>query len=232
MVSTSYSEFNSGLQRIKYLLDLERKNYKEPIKTDEILAVEALRGGAVVLLVGMFEQCIKEMINEYIEDLTKNLNSANYANLPQILQTTNVFVGLNRVLEDRSKDKNNRISAILSTCKTITEFNLEPLAFTDTRSNPNSEQLKTLLKNIDMNDPYATLKSRFTNKWKTQVTDRFIPDKLDEIISKRNLVAHTGKAISVLSREDLKEYFRFIKILARILDIEIRIQMLKIKKSL
>jgi hypothetical protein len=67
------------------------------------------------------------------------------------------------------------------------------------------------------------MKVRFEVKWRKPVAHTFIADKLDEIVNRRHVVAHTAYALAI-TRGQLKESIRFLKVLAELLDAAIKRQ--------
>ncbi len=78
-----------------------------------------------------------------------------------------------------------------------------------------------MFSNVGIEKIFEVIKDRFENQWQTQVAHSFIPDKLDEIIRRRNVVAHTADALNI-TRSDLNESIKFLKTLANLLDLELK----------
>ena len=57
--------------------------------------------------------------------------------------------------------------------------------------------------------------------WNKPVADNFIENTLDEIIQRRHAVAHTAETIDI-NRAELKESIRFLKLVAKLLDAELK----------
>jgi hypothetical protein len=70
-LSRSYRDFQSSLRRAARLRTLEVQRYKDPPPPRQIIAVEALRGGAVVLMVAAFERYLKNAFEEYAEAIAR-----------------------------------------------------------------------------------------------------------------------------------------------------------------
>jgi len=98
---------------------------------------------------------------------------------------------------------------------------VNPLAFSDTGGNANPHNVKEMFACLGVTDIFGQIKKRFDSCWRKPTAATFIPDKLDEIVNRRHIVAHTADALKI-TRSDLNESLKFLKILARLLDIELR----------
>jgi hypothetical protein len=117
--------------------------------------------------------------------------------------------------------KINRLNDIEIACKKVVSGVVNPSAFNFTGGNPNSNCVKLMMKELDIDDIFGKIKVRFEKKWKKPVAIIFIADKLNEIVNRRHIVAHTANALNI-TRAQLNESIRFLKILTELLDIEIK----------
>ena len=97
---------------------------------------------------------------------------------------------------------------------------LNPTAFSGTSGNPGKAAVTELFRRVGFDNIFTVLHPRFESRWKHPVAANFPSDKLEEIVQRRHRVAHRADALTI-SRVDLKEAERFLRILAEVLDIEL-----------
>jgi RiboL-PSP-HEPN len=98
---------------------------------------------------------------------------------------------------------------------------LDPRVFTNTGSNPNSKTVTLMFSNLGIQKVFDIIKKGFEQQWNKPITHNSIEKTLDEIIQRRHAVAHTAVALDI-SRAELKESIRFLKIVAKLLDAELK----------
>lgn len=232
--SNALSEFKESLSIAEELLDVDKKNYHNPPRLNQQKAVQGLRGGAAVLMVAAFEYFLRQSVEESLSDLTIQPVKIAFEKLPEKMRINSVFNTLEQALKGPAFEEPtlriDRLVHIERACKLVLSGTINPLAFTNTGSNPNSKSIKLMFSDLGVKDIFGLIKPKFERKWGKPVAQTFISDKLDEIVNRRHIVAHTANALSI-SRSDLKESIRFLKILAALLDGEISIHIREIFKS-
>jgi HEPN superfamily RiboL-PSP-like protein len=221
--SKAFEDFKESLSIAEELLKIE-KGYSNPPRRHEQKAVQGLRGAVAVLVVASFEQFLKEVMEEYLTKLTmppvKPLNA-----LPDDARVCSIFNTLERAMKgppfQKAPAKKDRIPDIDVACRKILSDVINPVAFIDTAGNPNADRIKTLLKNLGLNDVFTGMQLRFESKWRKPVAHTFIADKLNEIVNRRHVVAHTAYALAI-TRGQLRESVRFLKIVAELVDFTIK----------
>jgi hypothetical protein len=218
--SAAFSELKDSLSIAQELLKIDKTYYSDPPKTHEQKPVQGLRGAASVFVVAAFERYLRNAIEEYLSKLT-TIPSTMYHLLPDDIRINSAFRTLDYAMKGSpnkpSKTKKERLPDIKGACQKVLDDVVNPTAFNNTGGNPSSVTLKNLLKDIDVNDIYGTIRSGFISKWGDPIAQTFIPDKLDEIVQRRHYVAHTANALNI-SRSQLKESIRFIQILSELID--------------
>jgi hypothetical protein len=214
------------------LVSIEAK-YADPPAPAQRTAALGLRGGAAVLMVASFEQFLKDLIIENLEKFSRD-PAIKYSKMPDRIRVYNAFGSLEKAMKGpinaRGGPRSKRLPDILTACKALATDRLIPSAFIDTGANPNRENVKEMLRGLDLVDVFSVIKSRFERSWGMPVSADFIADKLDEVVNRRHEVAHTGQALNI-SRRDLGESMKFLRILAEVLDICIRQHCQKIART-
>ncbi|HEX8472602.1 MAG TPA: HEPN domain-containing protein [Pyrinomonadaceae bacterium] len=221
--SSALKEFTDSLSIAEELLKIER-GYSNPPKSHEQKAVQGLRGGVSVLVVASFERFLKECIEEQLTTLTTH-PAISLNNLPDELKVCSTFNTLERAMKgqrfQKAPPKKDRLTDVEAACRRVISNVVNPDSFSAVGANPNSDRVGEMMKNLAIRDVFTVLHSRFERKWRKPVAHTFIRDKLDEIVNRRHRVAHTALALGI-SRGQLKESVRFLKILAELLDDEVR----------
>jgi len=230
--SNAFSQFRESLGMAEELLRIEKDTYHNPPRQSEQKAVQGLRGGAVVLMVATFENFLKQTFEEHLSKLTIH-PVITLDKLPEKMRVNCVYFTLDRAMKgppfQETPPKSQRLDEIDKACKMLVYQSVNPTVFSDTGSNPNSKTVKLMFSNIGIEKIFEVIKDGFETQWQTRVAHTFIPDKLDEIINRRHIVAHTANALNI-ARSDLNESLKFLKILASLLDLELKKHMDGIKR--
>ncbi len=220
----AYLEFRMALLMPLELMRQERQHIPDPPPPSQQNIVRGLRGGAAVLMVAAFEAFLDDMAVERIGEVQTYTPPIVFNKLPIALQEQNVFETLERALKgpkyQPAGTRASRIPAIRTASTWVSTDQLNPIAFGDTSGNPGKKAVPDLFKCFGFTDLFNTIRPRFENKWKAPVMPDFLGDKLDEIVQRRHRVAHRADALTI-SRTDLRESERFLRILAEVLDIEL-----------
>ena len=147
-----------------------------------------------------------------------------FSRLPPKMQENSVFGTLERAMKgplfEEPPPRFNRLQDIDRAIRLVISGVVNPAAFSETSGNPSSKRVREMFKAIGLNDVFAIAQPRFERGWGKPETHDFVPIKLDEIVRRRHVVAHTADALA-LSRSDLREAVRFLKLLALVLDQEL-----------
>lgn len=231
--SKSFDQFLISIASAEELLNIERSHYSNPPKSEHIKAVCGLRGGAAVLMVAAFENFLRQVFEECLIELSLPHVNIEFHKLPDRMQVQSIYASLEMASQGpkyQESKKIDRLSAIERACRVILSNKINPEAFCETKSSPNSKTVGDMFKNVDISDIFVVIKPAFEKKWKKAVAHTFLPDKLDEIVQKRHVVAHTADALN-LERRDLKDACRFLKILALVLNNQLQSHVAKTIKS-
>ena len=203
--------FNQSINMIDALLALE-SGYEEPSNASDTDAVNGLRGGALVLLVACFENYVKSHVAHFVTELNVHFISSNeydFDKLPERIVVLHYFSNVEKFIK-MGKVADRVVLAKKLYINTIAG-KMDGDMFADTRANPNSANVKSIFNNINVENIFNAIREDFISSWGRREIDDFISEKLNEIVGKRHEVAHTARLS--LSREDLKTYVRFIKII-------------------
>jgi hypothetical protein len=212
--SQAYAEFLASLELAKSLLIIE-SSYPDPAPPEKRKAAEGLRGGASVLMVAAFENYLKELVEEHLDELTRVPLKFKIEDVPQEM----VFNNLEHLVKVTTREKAaTKVQAYTNMAKIIVAGVMYPASFTEAvRSNPNSEKLKELFKRLGIKQFFEAIKADFDLLWGFSTADPFISGYLDGILQRRHTVAHTANALNI-SRVDLQESLRFLTILGTVCD--------------
>jgi hypothetical protein len=221
--SLAYVAFQPILRTSLELVRIDVRNYHDPPLLSEQDAVRGLRGGSAVLMVAGFETFLDDLITEWVQTLETHAPPVVFSMLPNLLQVENVYKTLDRAMKgpryQPPVDRFHRLPEIRRAGGLVANELLNPDAFTGTGGNPGKDAVKALFKQVGMSDMFSEAKPRFESKWRANVSTSFIGDKLDEIVQRRHRVAHRADALSI-SRRDLRDAIRFLRVFSETLDIE------------
>lgn len=219
--STALMEFENALALAQSLVDIERDTCHNPPRADEQAQALALRGGATVLMVAAFERFMRDMMVERIDELMHTRPRFPLTSLPDKMRVHHVYASLELAMKGRpyepSRDRINRLDGIDLACRYIIGDQLNSEVFGETGANPSSTTLRAMYKKIGVENLFAWIRPEFDRAWRKSESIRFVEDKLDEIVEKRHLVAHTADALNI-SRSDLNLWLKFLRLFAEALD--------------
>jgi hypothetical protein len=222
--SKAFGQFEESLGMAGELLDIEQRLYHSPPHLKEQQGVRGLRGAVAVLIVAAFEGFLRQLMEEHLWELGSRHLQLSFQKLPDKIRVNNIYNSLERAMRgplfQDPPPKVQRLVDIERACKIVIAGTVNPEAFCDTGGNPNSRNRRTMFSNINLSDITATVKSQFDRKWGKPTAQTFINDKLDEIVNRRHVVAHTADALNI-SRGDLRESIKFLRTLAQVIDLEL-----------
>lgn len=173
------------------------------IRSDGLLAANAISCGCVVLLSGYFESYLKESMQAFIQSVNKLEKP--FAKLPDEIQYTHFYKG-GQILQQTTKNKsaNNKkqsenIAVRLASVSNFIGYELVWEAFADMKSNPGPEVIKDAIKNIGVKDAWGKIHQIESHKGQLDIF-------LKSFVEKRNECAHTGRLPSAPTRSELIEY--------------------------
>lgn len=233
-MGVTYIQFKESLALASSLKKIERDKYPANPKSDKQPPVMGLRGGAAVLMVAAFEFFLKGLFEEEISTLNTIPVSIDFHKLPDEMKVKTVFHSLNQAMDgpryEVKPPKVDRIGEIVAACKLLIGEQVNPKAFSETGSNPNGDTVKKKFKEVGLPNIFDKINTAFIVKWGKPVAHDFIKSKLDEIVRTRHVVAHTADALNI-TRTNQNEAFKFLKILAELLEKELAKHIKVVKKN-
>jgi len=221
--SRSFQQFKEALEMAEELLKLEQQ-YRNPPRQNEQKAVRGLRGAAAVLMVAAFENFLRESMEEHLSKLSQNNLKLQFQKLPDKFRISSVYNSLDRAMKgppfQEAPPKIDRLADIERICKVIISGQVDPSVFIDTGGNPSPKNIKVLYSNIALENIFSRVRPKFDRKWGKPEAFSFVEDKLQEVVNRRHVVAHTADALKI-TRGNLREALRFLEILAHVLDMEL-----------
>lgn len=233
-MGVALEQFKESLELATSLKKIERAEYPANPTSANQSPVKGLRGGAAVLMVAAFEFFLARLFEEEISKLNTIPVSIDFDKLPDQLKNKSVYHGLNRAMNgplfQAKPPKVDRIPEILAACKLLINGQINPKAFSETGSNPNGDTVKEKFKEVGLQDIFGKIKNDFETKWNAPVAHDFIKSKLDEIVRTRHVVAHTADTLNI-TRSNQNEAFKFLKIIAELLEKELINHIKQVKKN-
>jgi hypothetical protein len=135
--------------------------------------------------------------------------------IPKCIRYHNAYSVLDHAIKGRGlsneelTDKVQRIEGIEEACKRVMKLQIEPAHFSETANNPGAVVLDKMCKNIGIFDVFARINRHIEDTRSIPVSKTYSRDKIDEIMNRRHLVAHTASVLNV-SRLDLKMSLEFL----------------------
>jgi RiboL-PSP-HEPN len=219
--SKSLRDFEKSLKRAGKLCELERRRYKDPPPPRQITAVEALRGGAVVLMVAAFERYLRDAFEEYTEVIAGRAKSTKHPKLDKAFVERNDYNFVNWLVRDSREVTIAKVVEMRRVARLIAAENFIPEAFSRTRANPGPETVKELFRDFGVPDAFRLIEGNLKNRYPRPFAPGFARGQLEAIIGRRNDVAHGGGALSI-ARADLEGWVVFMGALGRAVDNTLR----------
>jgi len=233
-MGVAFDQFKESLELAEALRKLERDHYPYNPNLAQQPSVKGLRGGASVLMVAAFEFFLRRLLEESISELNTVPATIDFDKLPDKLKVTAVFNGINNALRgplyEERPPKVDRINGIMAACRLLISEQIDPTAFSETSSNPNGNTVKEKFNEVGLSDVFSKIKATFEVMWGSPVALDFIKSKLDEIVRTRHVVAHTADALNI-SRASQNESFKFLRILAELLEGELQDHIKNIREN-
>lgn len=218
--SNALGDFISSLAAAERLARIEQR-YRDPPHPATAPTVEALRGGCCVLYVGSFERFLTEAFEEHLGALVGTPPPVAFAALPRKLFESSIFESLEFATRGPRHGavggRHARVPDVLAAARRIVAENIDPHALSQTKGNPDADRVNEMFRALGMTDALNDVRPRFDAMWTKPEASTFVRDKLDEIVNARHVVAHTASALSI-SRLNLQEWPRFLRVVAQVLD--------------
>lgn len=202
-------QYEANLKRAYTLQHIEKKLYKDPPKPEQRDAVEALRGGCVVLMIATLERYLKDGLEEYVSIVADAVGSTSHPALPPSLVEHNDLNFLCWIVRDQRASRQDKLRELRRVSQEIANAKFVPESFNRTRANPGPSTIKTLFKEYGVENPFAQIEVAFKNHYKTPVAGGFVETMLKSIVDRRNEVAHEGYSLNI-SREDIAQWLKFL----------------------
>jgi len=218
------ADFETSLDRIRALVKHVVAN------TGAALSDPAIRGlhetqqcGAVVLLTGYFEAFLKDLVRMFIDGLSRS--GVTFGALPDSIRNGH-FEGGGRVLTKASEaarkgrttpfgnpTREDIVARLHSAMSPPGSYQILWEAFADTEANPGPEVVKGMAERLGLKNFWPTVsnKSGDPSRWAATA----LSSKLDDLISKRNECAHTGKVSPVPTASEILDYVDMLAALAK-----------------
>jgi hypothetical protein len=224
MPSAAFKKFAARMHEVKLLLSLcapEDADYR--IKKDSVARDEALLRGAHVLLCshleGYFEDLICDLIQAY-DNLTTEVTQ-----LPEKLRAQQVM-GEASKWETRDPVKRWKAVQAWASHPLVNDGSkkapgcMESALHINGFSNPGSNEIERLFKSVGIDDVWGQFKAR--------EPDKLISQSVDEIVNRRNQIAH-GKANATVTLADAINYVgrteRLAAVFEQLVTMEINIRL-------
>jgi hypothetical protein len=220
MATAAFENYKDAQKAVADLLDLEA-TYHDPPPSNQRSLVEALRGGAAVLMVASFEQYLKEAIGEVVDRINRATPPCDFDKLPDNLRVSVVYTGLDRAMKgghgDGGRPKIDRLPDVFTAIAGLHARKVNGATVAQTGGNPNPARVVSMFRAIGVSNVLSLSKRSFESLWSSPIASTFLSDQLEAIVSRRHIVAHTASVMSV-SRTDLNNGTRFLSTLVQVFD--------------
>lgn len=209
------ADFGSSLNRIRALANSIVAGTGAALADPSILDLhETQQCGAIVLLTGYFEAFLKDLVRQFIEDVSAS--GVAFAGLPEAIRDCH-FEGGGRVLTKASEaarkgratpfgnaTREDIVARLNSASGATGSYQIVWEAFADTEANPGPDVVKGIAKNLGLKNfwPTVSTKSGDPVRW----SDTALTSKLNDLIAKRNECAHTGRVSPIPTAADVLDF--------------------------
>jgi hypothetical protein len=235
MRSNGYSlalrEYEASLLRARRLQQLEAMHFSDPPPPQDRVAVEGLRGGAVVLMVASFERYLREALEEFVDLIAKRALLTSRAGLSADFAEFNDFNYFNWLIRYSRMSRSQQRQELKRVAQLVSTNNFVPEAFSQTRANPGPTTVKQLFREFGISNAFQTIEQHFERHFRKPFPPGFVEQTLSGIVSIRNQVAHGGFSLSI-GRDDLRGWVSFLNAFGKAADNTLRNHTLNIIGSL
>jgi hypothetical protein len=219
--STALRDYEASLERARHLYRIEVTTYHDPPPSSDQVAVEALRGGATVLMVASLERYLKEALEEFVDIIAKRALITKHEKLSADFVEYNDFSFFNWLIRESRLPKREKAEELKRVARLVALDFFVPEAFSRTRANPGPNTVHDLFRGFGVKDPLRSIESNFIRHYKKPFPEGFVRQTLTSIVNRRNEVAHGGISLSI-SRSDLREWIGFLSALGKAADNTLR----------
>jgi hypothetical protein len=188
---------------------MEVRRYADPPQPNDLVAVEALRGGATVLMVASLERYLKDALEEFVELVAERAHITTHPNLPAKLIEYNDLNFFEWLVRESRLPRVEKTAELKRVSQLVATDNFVPEAFSRTRANPGPMTIRTLFNEFGISDAFRQIEARFGRHFQQPFPAGFVEATLGSIINKRNEVAHGGYSL-MISRNDLRSWIAFL----------------------
>jgi hypothetical protein len=229
--SVALREYEASLARARRLHRIEVATYDDPPPLADQVAVEALRGGATVLMVASFERYLKEALEEFVDLIAKQALVTSHEKLSNDFVEYNDFNFFNWLIRESRLPRKEKAEELKRVAQLVAGDGFVPEAFSRTRANPGPSTVRELFREFGVRNPVHSIESNFPRHYRKPFPIGFVEQTLTSIVSRRNEVAHGGFSLSI-SRSDLRDWIGFLSALGRAADNTLRDHALGVLASL
>lgn len=215
------AQFQRSLTRAEKLRRLDIRQFADPPAPADQDAVEALRSGAVVLMVASLEQYLKDALQECVEIIAIKARVTTHQALEARFVQHNDSNFFHYLANERRFDKATKLAEIKRVSKLVAADHFVVESFNRTRSNPGPKTVKDLLNDYGIQDPFGVIEGHLPLHYKKPFPQGFAAASLEALITRRNEVAHGAYGLTI-SRVDLEEAIAFLKGFVKALDNTLR----------
>lgn len=188
--------------------------------------------GCVVLMVGRFEQFLKDIGNKALDQYGSAVPPVLRSSLPTDLQIKILSNNFNAAAQAKrygsARPSVTRVKEVDQVANKIANNEVWGDHAIETFSNPNSDTVKSIMLLLGLSAPWTVLESNFAPRWALQQAQntyfKSVPNaqnELDNILGWRNAIAHTNSLPNVGAKE-LEETAAFLDCLAQAIDESLR----------
>jgi RiboL-PSP-HEPN len=215
----------ANLENKDFSVEPDLRTSLDRLKSNTINRRLQTYASGIILLYGLFEEYVEEVLIAFLEELDLTIN--NFDDMPKKIREnhTNLSAQLliNRDL-DKYRERCNEIEIIqrMHSCMLGNPFKLNAVAFTDHKSNFRIESLNRFFELAGVSSISACMKKtatfqnyselKFPNQRIDDLPDKVVFGDLEDLAWRRNVVAH-GWPEEILSIEMMKERAEFIHML-------------------
>ncbi len=215
-------DFQTSLGRIRALADEIKAKTIDALADSRVLALhETQQCAAVVLLAGYFEAFLKDLVREYVDQLS--LSGLSFFDLPLDIQNRH-FEGGGQVLTRASfaarkgrttpfggATREDIAARLQSPFAGTGSYRVVWEAFADTKANPSPDVVKEIGKSLGLKEFWPSIAKGSGNsvRWSQSALTK----KLQDLIDKRNESAHTGRVSPIPTAADLLDFTEMLEAL-------------------
>lgn len=226
------SEFRASLDSVDPIIDLVRlgtlnRRAISAVGLDVSL-VESAAAGCIVLMVGAFEQYLKDIGNKALDHYRLAAPAVRRSQLPEKLQVAIIGANLTAASQARrfgvKRSTADRIRDLDSVANRVADDEVWGEHAIETQSNPSPDTIREILDLCGVDEVWTRLNKEFQRRWQVARNHdsnlKSIPaadNELRSILTWRNMVAHTSTLPNVGFRQ-LTESSFFFRALAESID--------------